>query len=187
MNTKSLNLRIDNAETSASTGTQNKESMKKGTFTLPTLQEAQNQYDNIGAYNQLQAMMKAGQKLSVKFYTGKDNKPCAWIESNQVKGFRYELKEVSFSGLISYLITGETADFDASPMETQPLAEGSNYALLVLKLMLEEHWGIQFTPLFRERSNYITAQKVLRKGTIYFCIQRTDENIELLRDYGVAI
>lgn len=187
MNTKSLNLRIDNAETSASTGTQNKESMKKGTFTLPTLQEAQNQYDNIGAYNQLQAMMKAGQKLSVKFYTGKDNKPCAWIESNQVKGFRYELKEVSFSGLISYLITGETADFDASPMETQPLAEGSNYALLVLKLMLEEHWGIQFTPLFRERSNYITAQKVLRKGTIYFRIQRTDENIELLRDYGVAI
>ena len=187
MNTKSLNLRIDNAETSASTGTQNKESMKKGTFTLPTLQEAQNQYDNIGAYNQLQAMMKAGQKLSVKFYTGKDNKPCAWIESNQVKGFRYELKEVSFSGLISYLITGETADFDASPMETQPLAEGSNYALLVLKLMLEEHWGIQFTPLFRERSNYITAQKVLRKGTIYFRIQRTDENIELLRDYGIAI
>ena len=55
--------------------------MKKGTFTLPTLQEAQNQYDNIGAYNQLQAMMKAGQKLSVKFYTGKDNKPRAWIES----------------------------------------------------------------------------------------------------------
>ena len=187
MNTKSLNLRIDNAETSASTGTQNKESMKKGIFTLPTLQEAQNQYDNIGAYNQLQAMMKVGQKLSVKFYTGKDNKPCAWIESNQVKGFRYELKEVSFSGLISYLITGETADFDTSPMETQPLAEGSNYALLVLKLMLEEHWDIQFTPLFRERSNYITAQKVLRKGTIYFRIQRTDENIELLRDYGVAI
>lgn len=187
MNTKSLNLRIDNAETSASTGTQNKESMKKGTFTLPTLQEAQNQYDNIGAYNQLQAMMKAGQKLSVKFYTGKDNKPCAWIESNQVKGFRYELKEVSFSGLISYLITGETADFDASPMETQPLAEGSNYALLVLKLMLEEHWGIQFTPLFRERSNYITAQKVLRKGTIYFRIQRTEENLELIREYGIAI
>ena len=187
MNNKTLDLRIDNAETSASTGTQNKESMKKGTFTLPTLQEAQNQYDNIGAYNQLQAMMKAGQKLSVKFYTGKDNKPCAWIESNQVKGFRYELKEVSFSGLINYLITSEAADFDASPMETQPLAEGSNYALLVLKLMLEEHWGIQFTPLFRERSNYITAQKVLRKGTIYFCIQRTDENIELLRDYGVAI
>ena len=187
MNKKSFKQRLDNAEISASVEQKETFDMGKETFTLPTLQEAQNQYDNIGAYNQLQAMMKAGQKLSVKFYTGKDYKPCAWIESNQVKGFRYELKEVSFSGLISYLITGETADFDASPMETQPLAEGSNYALLVLKLMLEEHWGIQFTPLFRERSNYITAQKVLRKGTIYFCIQRTDENIELLRDYGVAI
>ena len=184
---KSLNIRIDSAETSASTVTQNKESMSKETFTLPTSQKTQNQYDNIGAYNQLKAMMKAGQKLSVKFYTGKDNKPCAWIESKQVKGFRYELKEVSFSGLINYLITSEAADFDASPMETQPLAEGSNYALLVLKLMLEEHWGVQFTPLFRERSNYITAQKVLRKGTIYFRIPRTDENVELLRDYDVTI
>ena len=187
MNTKSLNQRIENAETSASTETKNKESMRKRTFTLPTLQEAQNQYDNIGAYNQLQAMMKAGQKLSVKFYTGKDNKPCAWIESKQVSAFRYELKEVSFEGLMSYLMTGEIADFDASPMETQPLEEETNYALLVLKLMLGQHWGIQFTPLFRERSNYITAQKVLRKGTIYFRIPRTGENIELLRDYGVAI
>lgn len=187
MNTKSLNQRIENAEISASTGTQNKESMKKGTFTLPTLQETQKQYDNIGAYNQLKAMMKAGQKLSVKFYTGKVNKPCAWIESNQVKGFRYELKEVSFSGLINYLITGKTADFDASPMETQPLAEGSNYTLLVLKLMLEEHWGIQFTPLFRERANYITAQKAFRKGIIFFRIPRTEENLELIREYGIAI
>ena len=187
MNTKSFNQRTDNTETSASTETKSKVSMKKGTFTLPTLQESQSQYDNIGAYNQLQVMMKAGQKLSVKFYTGKDNKPCAWIESKQVKGFRYELKEVSFSGLINYLITGKTADFDASPMESQPLAEGANYALLVLKLMLKEHWSIQFTPLFRERSNYITAQKAFQKGIIFFRIPRTEENLELIREYGIAI
>ena len=113
MNNKTLDLRIDNAETSASTGTQNKESMSKETFTLPTSQKAQNQYDNIGAYNQLQAMMKAGQKLSVKFYTGKDNKPCAWIESKQVTGFRYELKDTSFKGLMNYLISGEVAGSSA--------------------------------------------------------------------------
>ena len=187
MNTKSLNQRIENAETSASTETKNKESMREGTFTLPTLQEAQNQYDNIGAYNQLQAMMKAGQNLSVKFYTGKDNKPCAWIESKQVTGFRYEVKGTSVKGLMNYLISGEVADFDSSPMEVQPLKEGINYALFVLELMLEQHWSIQFTPLFRGRANYITAQKVLRKGTIYFRIPRTEENIELLRDYNVAI
>ena len=187
MNKKYLNQRIDNVETSASTGTQNKESMREGTFTLPTLQEAQNQYDNIGAYNQLQAMMKAGQNLSVKFYTGKDNKPYAWIESKQVTGFRYELKNTSVKGLMNYLISGEVTDFDSSPMEVQPLKEGINYALFVLELMLEQHWSIQFTPLFRGRSNYITAQKVLRKGTIYFRIPRTEENIELLRDYNVAI
>lgn len=81
MNNNISTKQVNNAETSASTELKNKENMKKGTFTLPTLQEAQGQYDNIGAYNQLQAMMKAGQKLSVKFYTSKDNKPCAWIES----------------------------------------------------------------------------------------------------------
>ena len=58
MNTKSFNQRTDNTETSASTETKSKVSMKKGTFTLPTLQESQSQYDNIGAYNQLQVMMK---------------------------------------------------------------------------------------------------------------------------------
>ena len=187
MKNNNANKKVKNAEVSASTGTQNKESMREGTFTLPTLQEAQNQYDNIGAYNQLQAMMKAGQKLSVKFYTGKDNKPCAWIDSKQVAGFRYELKDTSFKGLMNYLISGEVTDFDSSPMKVQPLKEGTNYALLVLKLMLEEDWDIQFTPLFRGRSNYITAQKVLWKGKIYFQIPRTEENIELLRDYNVAI
>lgn len=187
MKNNNANKKVKNAEVSASIGTQNKESMREGTFTLPTLQEAQNQYDNIGAYNQLQAMMKAGQKLSVKFYTGKDNKPCAWIESKQVAGFRYEVKDTSFKGLMNYLISGEVTDFDSSPMKVQPLKEGTNYALFVLKLMLEQHWGIQFTPLFRGRSNYITAQKVLRKGKIYFQIPKTEENIELLRDYNVAI
>ena len=54
MNTKSLNLRIDNAEISASVEQKETFDMGKETFTLPTLQEAQNQYDNIGAYNQLQ-------------------------------------------------------------------------------------------------------------------------------------
>ena len=42
MENKKVNPEVINAEISASTGTQNKESMKKGTFTLPTLQEAQN-------------------------------------------------------------------------------------------------------------------------------------------------
>ena len=105
------NKKVKNAEVSASTEIKNQVIMQKGIFTLPTLQEVQNQYDNIGAYNQLQAMMKVGQKLSIKFYTGKDNKPCAWIESKQVTGFRYEVKDTSFKGLMNYLISGEVADF----------------------------------------------------------------------------
>lgn len=42
------------------------------------------QYDNESAMNALKVMMRRGEQLTVKFYTNKDNFPCAWIES---KGF----------------------------------------------------------------------------------------------------
>ena len=43
-------------------------------------------YDNQGAYNTLQEMMKRKEQLIVKFYGSKDNTRCAWIESAHVAG-----------------------------------------------------------------------------------------------------
>ena len=54
MENKISTKQINNAETSASTETKNEVNMRTGTFMLPTFQEAQSHYDNIGAYNQLQ-------------------------------------------------------------------------------------------------------------------------------------
>lgn len=41
------------------------------------------QYDNESAMNTLKVMMKRGEQLVVKFFTSKDNFPCAWIESKK--------------------------------------------------------------------------------------------------------
>lgn len=59
------------------------------------------QYDNVGAYDTLRALMNRGENLTIKFFTSKDNKPCAWIESRYVAGFKYELQDSSLHGLIN--------------------------------------------------------------------------------------
>lgn len=50
------------------------------------------QYDNVGAYKTLQALMNRGENLTIKFFKSKDNIPCAWIESRNIAGFKYEMK-----------------------------------------------------------------------------------------------
>ena len=75
-------------------------------------------YDNQGAYNTLLQMMKRNEQLTVKLYSGKDNVPCAWIESRSVAGFKYQLKSSSFQGLLNYLFEGIVNDFDSNPKET---------------------------------------------------------------------
>ena len=60
-------------------------------------------YDNQGAYNTLQEMMKRKEQLIVKFYGSKDNTRCAWIESAHVAGFKYQLKSASYRSLSRHL------------------------------------------------------------------------------------
>ena len=48
----------------------------------------ENKYDNESAMNTLKVMMKRGEQLVVKFFTSKDNFPCAWIESK--KNLRFQ-------------------------------------------------------------------------------------------------
>ena len=63
-------------------------------------------YDNTGAYNTLLEMISRKEQITVKFYSGKDNIPCAWIESKHIAGFKYQLKTSSFHGLLNYLCQG---------------------------------------------------------------------------------
>lgn len=117
--------------------------MDKINFSLVEAQGASQQYDNQGAYNQLMEMMKRGEKLSVKFYTGKKKNASAWIESSHVSGFRYDLKNVSFNGIINYLLNGTVNDFDPNPMETEVLEDNQDFQIQIMKLFIENGWTLQ--------------------------------------------
>lgn len=144
-------------------------------------------YDNQGAYDTLQEMMKRKEQLTVKFYSGKDNIPCAWIESAHVAGYKYQLNNESFNGLLHYLFTGEVVDFDKNPMDIDTIDENVDFQFSVMKMMIHAGKRIQFVPLFRERLENISAILPCFKGNVMFRIKRTDEALEYLRENNQII
>ena len=140
------------------------------------------EYDNQGAYNTLQEMMKRKEQLIVKFYGSKDNTRCAWIESAHVAGFKYQLKSASYQGLLDYLFKGKEIDFDTNPKEADTLNENEDFQFKILTMMVEAGKTIQYVPLFREHPDYISAILPCFKGKIMFRIKRTEETLNYLRE-----
>ena len=83
-------------------------------------------YDNEGAMQTVKAMMKRGEQLDVKFYTNKDNYPCAWIGSKKIQGFCLILNQEGLSWLRTYLETGEAEDFGFNPNSVTAYGEGED-------------------------------------------------------------
>lgn len=150
-------------------------------------ESAVKEYNNQGAYNTLQEMMKRKEQLIVKFYGSKDNIPCAWIESSHVAGFKYQLKSLSYQGLLNYLLKGDVIDFDTNPTETDTLNGDTDFQLEVLKAMIKAGKTIQYVPLFREHPDYISAILPCFKGKIMFRIKRTVETLNYLREQKQTI
>lgn len=150
-------------------------------------ESAVKEYDNQGAYNTLQEMMKRKEQLTVKFYGSKDNTRCAWIESAHVAGFKYQLKSASYQGLLNYLFKGEVTDFDANPKEADALDENEDFQLGILKAMIEAGKTIQYVPLFRERLENLSAILPCFKGKVVFKIKRTEEALSYLRENKQAV
>lgn len=123
-------------------------------------------YDNQGAYNTLLEMMMRNEQITVKFYSGKDNIPCAWIESKHVAGFKYQLKSSSYQGLLNYMFEGVIDDFDKNPMETDTVKDDEGFQYKVMQMMIETGKTIQFIPLFRERLENISGNLPCYKGKI---------------------
>ena len=139
-------------------------------------------YDNQGAYNTLLDMMNRHEQLTVKFYSGKDNVPCAWIESKRIAGFKFQLKTSSFQALLSYLSNGVVEDFDQNPTEFDTIQEGEDFQLKVMEMLIALGKTIQFVPTFRERTNYINGILPCFKGKVIFRIKRTEEVLNYLRE-----
>ena len=142
----------------------------------------QQEYDNNGAHAEVMKMMNRGDKLSVKFGATKTQRPYAWVESKTVAGFKYELDAERVDHLINYLITGEVVEYAGDPMKSDTLEVGEDYQLEIMKQFIENSQTLQYVPLFREYPDKISAVKSLFKGTIYFRIPRTKENLDYLRE-----
>lgn len=154
-----------------------------GTFNFNITQDsAVRKYDNEGAYQTLQAMMNSKEQLTVKFYSGKDGIPCAWVESRRVAGFKYQLKSETFQGLMNYLTKGEVTDFDSNPAATDTVDEGADFQLMVLQELVNEGKTIQYVPLFRENPEYVSAVLPCFKGKVIFRIKRTNDMLDYLRE-----
>jgi uncharacterized protein YkuJ len=160
-----------------------KQTKTMGTFNFNITQDsAVRKYDNEGAYQTLQAMMNSKEQLTVKFYSGKDGIPCAWVESRRVAGFKYQLKSETFQGLMNYLTKGEVTDFDSNPAATDTVDEGADFQLMVLQELVNEGKTIQYVPLFRENPEYVNAVLPCFKGKVIFRIKRTNDMLDYLRE-----
>ena len=143
----------------------------------------QQQYDNNGAHAEVMKMMKRGDKLSVKFGATKTQHPYAWVESKTVAGFKYELDVERTENLIHYMMTGEVNEYAGDPMLSDTVEAGEDYQWEVMKQFIENSQVLQYVPLFREYPDKISAMKEMFKGTIFFRIPRTSENLDYLREH----
>lgn len=139
-------------------------------------------YDNEGAMQTVKAMMKRGEQLNVKFYTNKDNYPCAWIESKKIQGFCLILNQEGLNWLRTYLETGEAEDFGFNPNSVTAYSEGEDkdFQLSIFKQLILAGKALQFVPTFREYGAKITASAFFRKGKIFFRLERTEELYDYL-------
>ena len=143
----------------------------------------QQEYDNNGAHAEVEKMMKRGDKLSVKFGTTKTQHPYAWVESKTVAGFKYELDAERTNNLIHYMVTGEVSEYTGDPMQSDTVEATEDYQLEVMKQFIESGQTLQYTPLFREYPDKISAMKSMFKGTVFFRVPRTTENLDYLREH----
>ena len=145
------------------------------------------QYPNNEAHAEVMKMMKRGDKLSVKFGTTKDLHPYAWIESKNVAGFKYLLDVTRANNLIHYMVTGEVREYAGDPMQSDTVEPSENYQLEMMKLFIENGQTLQYTPLFREYPDKISAMKAMFKGTVFFRVPRTTENLDYLREHKQSV
>lgn len=141
-------------------------------------------YDNNGAHNAVKLIMKRNDNLNVKFYTDKNNYPCAWLDSKRVAGFKLLLNQKELIWLMRYLKEGETEDFGTEPenVEAYQERENNDLQLSIFKQLIENGKILQFIPMFRETTGYVTAYASFKKGKIVFRLKRTDDLMEYLTE-----
>lgn len=141
-------------------------------------------YDNQGAHDTLSQIMQRGERLNLSFGVDKENFPYVWVETKKVSGFKYRVNQSGLNWVSVYLTTGKNEDFQVNPTTIESLneEEDKSFQLQILKQLVESGKQIQFTPLFRETSGYVSATANYKKGSIFFRIEKTEELIDYLTE-----
>lgn len=141
----------------------------KITIDLPTLIF----HDNAEAYAEVQRLMRLKQDLNLRFKTI-NRQNVVSVEAKGVAPFPYFVKNEAFQGILYYLNTGETTDFDFDPNAVEVKPEGYYYQNEMALWFHTHGYHLQFPPLYRE---YLWEQRAFIPflyGRIFFLWHRED-------------
>lgn len=150
-------------------------------FIKPVAEFNLNEAERLEVVNRL---MAEGVRLSnVSFFTsGRDGNEYVAIRTNKTTGTSVPAKESYVNAIMKYLIAGEV-----SKMEVQEGDPWSNDAQMsILKLILESGKNVQIVPPYKGE-NSLMAVYGMRFGRINFRLERTEELVNLLREYKQAV
>ncbi len=133
-------------------------------------------YDNLKAYEQLLAMMKRGDILTISGKSDQYGHAYLEIQSPRVAKFKYYVNDNSLNGVIKYMETGKYYDFDENPMDILVHQAGTNFPTWLVKGFVESNANIQYVPFSREYRNSIAGIIPMFRGKIHFFLPRTEEN-----------
>jgi len=139
---------------------------------------------NVSSCATLFRMMQDGNNLSIKSYTSKDGYPCFMVESSSTASFPIITNDEISGVIISYLIDG-TVNEIMSSCKIEYLPEGRDFTCeLIRKFIENSKYKIQWTPVFRDRTGYISGVIVFRKGKLFLSTKRTEDLVDYLESNG---
>lgn len=144
--------------------------------------------DNTAAHIELKAMMNRNERLTLYFTIDQYGYEAIRVESKTTKNIAYQINQDAFAWVMSYLMKGETEDFNVKPdaVVKSEETDANKFRKDMLKLFIENGIGnIQFTPEFRDRAGKLTATANFRYGTILFFMKRDEEITDYLREKGL--
>ena len=155
------------------------------------MKEKITRYSNVDAHNAIKQLMLRGERLVVRFFSENTQYlPCALVGTDNVKAFKYVIYQNSFDWLMGYLMCGKSymEDIDAKPIMTVEEAEHiQDFQFHVLEMFIRSEISLQFTPLFLDRSSYITGIAPFDYGKVLFKFYRKQGLIDYLREHGITI
>ena len=149
-------------------------------------------YDNLGAHRELKRLMSKGAQLHLTFgISKKDTIPYAWVESERLEGFKYQINDSGSEWLLNYLTRGDSDDIKVKPEEVKPFKGKIDDILLPIVKAGVNMWKngeeciIKRVPMFRDRPGNVSLSITTIFARCFFRLERTEELLEYLSESGL--